>query len=167
LANYQPEISEVIDMTKQTTKPVGKKAVTAIASGKPKTSKAAVATIAKSPPEKKPAVKKPAVKKPLTKTAEKSTKTAAALPKKSTASVVKKAAIPAAEKIIPAKKTAEKKSKPAVMQKTVVKPNLEERYRMVELAAYFIAEQHGFKGRTDEYWAAAEHQIAARLCLQC
>jgi hypothetical protein len=161
-------------MTKQTTKPVGKKAVTATTGGKPKTSKAAVATIAKStaaknPPEKKLAVKKPAAKKPLTKTAEKSTrkiiKTATALPKKSTAPAVKKAATPAPEMKTPAKKTTEKKSKPAVNQKTAVKPTLEERYRMVELAAYFIAEQHGFAGHTDEYWVAAEQQIAARLDL--
>ncbi|MGA9665203.1 MAG: DUF2934 domain-containing protein [Gallionella sp.] len=50
-------------------------------------------------------------------------------------------------------------------QKTVTKPSHEERHRMVELAAYFIAEQHGFEGRADEYWAAAEHEIAARLGL--
>ncbi|MDH4216203.1 MAG: DUF2934 domain-containing protein [Gallionella sp.] len=34
---------------------------------------------------------------------------------------------------------------------------------MVETAAYFIAEQHGFQGRSDEHWAAAEREIAARL----
>jgi hypothetical protein len=47
--------------------------------------------------------------------------------------------------------------------KPAVKPTPEERYRMVETAAYFIAEQHGFQGRSDEHWAAAEHEIAARL----
>lgn len=127
----------------------------------------------------KPAVKKLAVKKPLAKTAEKSVKTTTALPKKS-APVVKKAAIAAPEKKmpemktlakktpvkkIPAKISMEKKSKPAVDTKTTVKPSPEERYRMVELAAYFIAEQHGFTGRSDEYWVAAEQQIAARLGL--
>jgi hypothetical protein len=44
-----------------------------------------------------------------------------------------------------------------------VKPSPEERYRMVETAAYFIAEQHGFQGGSDEHWAAAEREIAARL----
>jgi len=125
-------------MAKQTTKPVGKKAVTlktvtAKTGDKPKTSKAAVATTAKRPAAKKPTVKKLAVKKPA----------------------VKK----------PLTNTIAKKSKPAVKQKTAVKPTLEERYRMVELAAYYIAEQNGFQGRTDEYWAAAENQIATRLDL--
>ncbi len=34
---------------------------------------------------------------------------------------------------------------------------------MVETAAYFIAERHGFQGRSDEHWAAAELEVAARL----
>jgi hypothetical protein len=55
------------------------------------------------------------------------------------------------------------KAKPATTQKTVVKPTPEERYRMVETAAYFIAEQHDFRGRSDEHWAAAEREIAAKL----
>jgi len=42
-------------------------------------------------------------------------------------------------------------------------PTSEERYRMIETAAYFIAEQHGFHGHADEHWAAAEREIAARL----
>ena len=139
-------------MVKQLTKPAGKKAVTTTTGGKPKTSKATA--VAKSSVAKKPAVKK------LT---GKSSKTATELPTKSATSVVKKAATPIAEKKSPVKKTVEKKSKPAAKQKTVVGPTPEERYRMVELAAYFIAEQHGFIGHTDEYWAAAEQQIAASL----
>jgi hypothetical protein len=47
--------------------------------------------------------------------------------------------------------------------KAAVQPTPEERYRMVETAAYFIAEQHGFQGRSDEHWAAAERAIAAKL----
>ena len=34
---------------------------------------------------------------------------------------------------------------------------------MVETAAYFIAEKHGFQGRSDEHWATAERAIAAKL----
>lgn len=34
---------------------------------------------------------------------------------------------------------------------------------MVEKAAYFIAEQHGFKGSAEEHWAAAEREIAMKL----
>ena len=63
----------------------------------------------------------------------------------------------------PLSKAVEKKSKPSAGKKAVVKPTLEERYRMIEVAAYYIAEQHGFEGRADEYWVAAERQIAARL----
>lgn len=48
-------------------------------------------------------------------------------------------------------------------KKTVANPTPEERYRMVQTAAYFIAEQHGFQGRSDEHWAAAERQVAAML----
>lgn len=61
-----------------------------------------------------------------------------------------------------AKKTTSAKAKPASTEKKA-KPTPEERYRMVETAAYFIAEQHGFQGRSDEHWAAAEREIAAKL----
>jgi hypothetical protein len=64
----------------------------------------------------------------------------------------------------PAKKSAASETKPAVpANKAAAKPSPEERYRMVETAAYFIAEQHGFQGRSDEHWAAAERAIAAKL----
>lgn len=41
--------------------------------------------------------------------------------------------------------------------------NPEERYRMVQTAAYYIAERHGFLGRSDEHWAEAEREISAIL----
>ncbi|HUW76014.1 MAG TPA: DUF2934 domain-containing protein, partial [Gallionella sp.] len=62
----------------------------------------------------------------------------------------------------PAKQAAAKAKPPEVDGKAAVKPTREERYRMVETAAYFIAEQHGFQGRSDEHWAAAERAIAAK-----
>jgi hypothetical protein len=62
-----------------------------------------------------------------------------------------------------AAKAAERKAGPATQKKPAAKPTPEERYRMVETAAYFIAEQHGFQGRSDEHWAAAEREIAAKL----
>lgn len=138
-------------MARQTTKPVGKKAVAGISSSKPKTSKSAMATIAK----------KPGAKKPLVKSTE-LTKVVVA-PKQSTASVVKKDAIPVADKKTSATKPADKMTNLPAAKKAAAKPSLEERYRMIELAAYFIAEQHGFQGKTDEYWAAAEREIAAQL----
>ncbi len=72
---------------------------------------------------------------------------------------VKKAAVakkPVAEKKPVAKKTAAPKAKPS-------KISPEERYRMVEVAAYFMAERNGFKGSPVEYWTAAEAQIAKLL----
>lgn len=61
---------------------------------------------------------------------------------------------PAAEKKLAApRKTAAKK--------TAVGP--EERYRMVEVAAYFLAERNGFAGSPVDYWTAAEIQISKLL----
>jgi hypothetical protein len=44
-----------------------------------------------------------------------------------------------------------------------VKPSPEDRYRMVQSAAYFIAERDGFRGADTDYWAQAEGEIAAQL----
>jgi hypothetical protein len=88
--------------------------------------------------KKAPAPKTAATKKPAT------TKTTAAEKK------------PAAAKKTVAKKAAPKASKPN-------KISNEERYRMVEVAAYFLAERNGFKGNPVEYWTAAEAQIAQLL----
>jgi hypothetical protein len=84
---------------------------------------------------------------------------AVAAPAKKT--VAKKAAAsakkPAAEKKAPAKKaTAPKKAK-----KMSYTP--EDRYRMVQTAAYFIAERNGFQGCSSEHWAAAEIEISRML----
>lgn len=85
-------------------------------------------------------------------------------PKKTKVPAVKKVTA-AAEKVkVPARKAAATKAvAPALSGKQVIKPTPEERYRMIETAAYFIAEQHGFQGRSDAHWAAAERQIAAKL----
>lgn len=146
-------------MTEKKLKPAAKKTATSktraraattksqATSSKPETSKTKVAT----------ADKKAASGKPAT-VATKKTKTIA----------VKKAAIPAAGKKTPARKVAVKKAatsvgKEALSEKAIAYPTPEERYRMVETAAYFIAEQHGFQGRAEEHWVAAEREIAARL----
>jgi Protein of unknown function (DUF2934) len=145
-------------MTEPKAKPASKKVVAATAgravAAKPKTAKAGVATTTK-----KPAVKKPAVKRIVAAVTE---------PKKTKAPAVKKVATPAGGKTpemkAPATKAAGTKAKPSIAaDKAVAKPTPEERYRMVETAAYFIAEQHGFQGRSDEHWAVAEREIAARL----
>ncbi|MDP1940653.1 MAG: DUF2934 domain-containing protein [Gallionella sp.] len=45
----------------------------------------------------------------------------------------------------------------------MAQPSAQERYRMVETAAYYIAERSGFQGSTTEHWAAAEIEIAEKL----
>lgn len=103
-------------------------------------------------------------------------KTTVAAKKTATAKAVvdktKKTAAVTAEKKVVAKTTAKTEPKkaaaPAVKKapaaaKKVAKPTPEERYRMVETAAYFIAERSGFQGCTTEHWAAAELEIAAKL----
>lgn len=61
----------------------------------------------------------------------------------------------------PVKKTAAAK-KPAAKKSSKTssrKVSAEERYRMIEVAAYYIAEQHGFEGNPLDFWAAAEAEI--------
>jgi len=79
---------------------------------------------------------------------------------------------PAAAKAAPIKKTAAKPAaakKPAAKKPAAAKATKsrkiggEERYRMIEVAAYFLAERNGFKGNPVEYWTAAEVQISKLL----
>jgi len=91
-----------------------------------------------------------------------------AAPRKNKVAAVSKPRVAAEKKqVLPHKlpaagiKPAATAPRPAASGKGKLTP--EERYRMVETAAYFIAERHGFQGRSDEHWAAAEREIAARL----
>lgn len=88
--------------------------------------------------------------------------TATVAAKKSVAAAAKKAAASVANKKIPAKKTAAAGTRPAA-KKITTKPTPEERYLMVQTAAYFIAERNGFGGCATEHWASAEIEIANRL----
>jgi len=88
----------------------------------------------------KPVAKKPAAK-PAAKTA---------------------AAKPAAKKPV-AKKAAAKKPAAPMSKKVVAAPGAEERYKMVEVAAYYIAERNGFVGDPSAFWAEAEMQISKLL----
>jgi outer membrane biosynthesis protein TonB len=98
----------------------------------------------------KPKTAKAAVRPSTKKAAAKKTPADTAAPKKAKPAVADKVPATAAKKKAPATKAAKN-------------PTPEERYRMVETAAYFIAEQHGFQGRSDEHWVAAELQIAKLL----
>jgi len=82
-----------------------------------------------------------------TTTTAKSKSTAKSAPKEKVA--VKKAAAP--KKTTTAKSTV-KKAKSSTA-------DLEQRYRMIEVAAYFIAEKDGFASNPVDYWLAAEAQI--------
>ena len=109
---------------------------------------------------KKPAVKKPTVKSTIVAALK---KTKAAVKKKVVSALVgKKAPAKTSPKKTSVTKTALPTAESGLIQ-MAAKPTLEERYRMVETAAYFIAEQHGFHGRSDEHWAAAERAIAGKL----
>jgi len=80
-------------------------------------------------------------------------------PAKKTTSTKKK---PAAKKTATTKKAAAKKTMPRRRStKSSISP--EQRYKMTELAAYYIAEQHGFQGNPSDYWIEAETQIATQL----
>jgi len=99
----------------------------------------AASTVASKPKTAKSAIaKKPAAKKPVAK----KTATTVTEPKKAKAPAVTKA---------------------ASAEKTKAKLTPEERYRMVETAAYFIAERHGFQGDSTEHWVAAELEVATKL----
>lgn len=57
-----------------------------------------------------------------------------------------------------AKKAAAKKTAPGR-----TRLSLEQRYRRIEQAAYFLAESEGFQGDPVSYWIEAEKQLAAEL----
>lgn len=116
-------------------------------------------TVQKAKPATTPAATKVTKKKPGSAPVVKAAAKTPALKKVAAAAVESKA--PAA--INPAATAPGSKAEPAVSRKPAAKPTPEERYRMVETAAYFIAEQHGFQGRSDEHWAATEREIAAKL----
>ena len=69
-----------------------------------------------------------------------------------------------ATKIKPASKSTDKAAAPKKAATAKVnKISPEERYRMVEVAAYFMAERNGFAGNPVGYWTAAEAQISKLL----
>ena len=150
-------------MTRQDTKSVAQKTIKAARSGSSRNAtKAAVVTSAKKAASKKTLAKKPVAS--AKNAAEKRTVSAVEGPKKSEGPTSKRIPTHGQKKKASATKAADVMARPAT-KKTSAKPTPEERYRMVETAAYFIAEQHGFEGRSDEHWAAAEREIAAKLDL--
>ena len=72
---------------------------------------------------------------------------------------VKKSSVGAAAK--PTRKAAGKTSTVAAVAKVLVTP--EQRQRMVEVSAYYLAEKNGFKGDGQQYWLQAEKDVDAKL----
>ena len=77
---------------------------------------------------------------------------------KKAAPKAKKAVEPVAETVKPVAKAP---TKPAAAKKPDVSP--EQRYRMIQDAAYFIAERHGFNGDSAYFWSLAEAEVSSRL----
>ena len=63
---------------------------------------------------------------------------------------------PAAAKTAPKKTVAKKATKARSI-------GAEERYKMIEVAAYYIAERNHFKGNSTDFWIAAEAEISAKI----
>lgn len=70
---------------------------------------------------------------------------------------VKKTAV--AKKPAAKKTSAPKKSSTAKTRKI----SAEERYKMIEVAAYYIAENNNFQGSAIEFWIAAEEEINKKI----
>ena len=76
---------------------------------------------------------------------------------------------PAANKTTASKPKAVKKvaaKKPAAKKASAPKSSAMsgfERYKMIEVAAYYMAEKKGFAGNSADYWAAAEKEINKKL----
>jgi len=87
-----------------------------------------------------------------------SRKTTDAPAKKST--TAKKAAAP---KTASKKTVLDKAAKPAASRKKTAIITSEERYKMIEVAAYYIAEKKGFGHQHMDYWLEAEQEINAKL----
>lgn len=84
-----------------------------------------------------------------------------AKPKKAAAKP-KTAAKATATKATAAKKPATTTRKPATRKTKSAAASPEHHYRMVEIAAYYLAEKDGFAGNPVDYWIAAELQIKSQ-----
>ncbi len=135
-------------MAERKTKPVVKKATVSRAAGAAAAKPRIIRAASVMAPQKAAAKRPPAIEKPA----------------RAITPAAKKAIVPVAAKKAPAQKTVASSTRTAA-KKIVAQPTPEERYRMVQTAAYFIAERNGFCGNPADHWAAAEREIAKRLGL--
>lgn len=106
------------------------------------------------------------IKKASATTATKKAANSKTTPEKGAAKKTTVAAKPAAKVAAP-KTATTKMTTPAAKAATPVAkaaprkvaPSAGERYRMVQDAAYYLAEKNGFKGGAMDYWIAAEAEI--------
>jgi hypothetical protein len=63
--------------------------------------------------------------------------------------------------VIPIPQLAPTVARASAASRRVVTP--EQRFRMIEEQAYFIAERDGFNGHPDAYWFAAEREVESML----
>jgi len=73
---------------------------------------------------------------------------------------------PAAKPAAPRKTAATAKAPAASRTRKAAAPTAvspEQRYRMIQDAAYYIAERHGFTGDNHAFWLQAEQEIDSRL----
>jgi hypothetical protein len=77
--------------------------------------------------------------------------------------VTAKAAVKPAAKKPAAKKPGAPKAAAKKPAATKWVPGPQERYNMVQVAAYYIAERNGFNGNPLEFWTAAEAQVVKML----
>lgn len=110
----------------------------------------------------KAAASKPAAaKKTAAPKAPAAAQAAAAAKKPAAATAAKTAAKPAPA--APKKVAAPKKAAAAKPSAKKAEVSPEARYRMIQDAAYYIAEKHGFTGDNHAFWLQAEQEIDARL----
>ena len=81
--------------------------------------------------------------------------------KKSPAKKAVAKAAPVQKPVAKAAPKAAAAAKPAAAKKPEISP--EQRYKMIEQAAYFIAERHGFNGDSAYFWSLAEAEVGNRL----
>jgi hypothetical protein len=129
------------------------------------TTKAASKTAAAKKPaagSKTSTVKKTVASKSATTRKTTTSKTATAKPTAAKTAASKKPATAPRTPAAAAKKSVP--ARPGVPKGTAGNtPTPEERYRMTQEAAYFIAERNGFAGGAMDYWVEAEAQISALL----
>ena len=94
--------------------------------------------------------------------------TAAKTPASAKKSAPKKTAISPAKKVAVKKVTVKKVAvkKPAATKASASKSTMVsgfERYKMIEVAAYYLAEKKSFTGSAADYWVTAEKDIDKKL----